>query len=140
MPSTTEEAAVARVLADYYGAFSNACGTLDVHAISPYFHEPALLIGPGGMLAAPTREILSAAFTPAMEGLRAKGFGRSELNVRDIKLLNLTTMLVTGIAMRYKLDGQELEQAGVTYVLAKPASGWKIAVIIAHDTESARHE
>jgi hypothetical protein len=49
-------------------------------------------------------------------------------------------MLVTGIAMRYKLDGQELEQAGVTYVLAKSASGWKIAVLIGHDTESARRE
>ena len=140
MPSTTEEAAVARVLADYYGAFSNACGTLDVHAISPYFHEPALLIGPGGMLAAQARDVLPAAFTPVMEGLRARGFGRSELNIRDVKLLNATTMIVTGVAMRYKLDGQELEQAGVTYVVAKPASGWKIAVVIAHDTESARRE
>ena len=60
--------------------------------------------------------------------------------MRDIKLLNLTTMLVTGIAMRYKLDGQELEQAGVTYVLAKSASGWKITVLIGHDTEARRRE
>jgi len=49
-------------------------------------------------------------------------------------------MLVTGIAMRYKLDGQELEQAGVTYVLAKSASGWKITVLIGHDTEARRRE
>jgi hypothetical protein len=137
---TSEEAAVTRVLADYYNAFTSACSTLDVRAIWPYFNEPSLLIGPGGMLAAPTREILSAAFTPAMEGLRAKGFGRSELNVRDIKLLNLTTMLVTGIAMRYKPDGQELERAGFTYVLHKAASGWKIAVLIGHDKEAARRE
>jgi len=72
MSPTSEEAAVTRVLADYYSAFSGACSTLDVQAIWPYFNEPALLIGPGGMLAAPTREILSAVFTPAMEGLRAK--------------------------------------------------------------------
>jgi len=135
MPFATEKAAVTRVLADYYSAFS----TLDAHAISPYFHEPALLIGPGGMLAAPTRDVLPAVFTPVMEGLRARGFGRSELNIRDVELLNATTMIVTGVAMRYKLDGQELEQAGVTYVLAKPASGgWQITVLIGHDTESAR--
>lgn len=138
MSPTSEEAAVTRVLADYYSAFSGACRTLDVQAIWPYFNEPALLIGPGGMLAAPTREILSAAFTPVMEGLRAKGFG--ELNVRDMKLLNLTTMLVMGIAMRYKPDGQELERAGVTYVLHKAASGWTIAVLIGHDTDAARRE
>jgi hypothetical protein len=140
MSSTAEEAAVTRVLADYYSAFSSACSTLDVHAIWPYFHEPALLIGPGGMLAAPTREVLPTAFTPAMEDLRARGFGRSELNMRDIKLLNATTMLVSGVAMRYKLDGRELERAGVTYVLHKAASGWKIAVLIGHDTESPRRE
>jgi ketosteroid isomerase-like protein len=69
MPLTTEEAAVTRVLADYYSAFS----TLDVHAVLPYFHEPALLIGPGGMLPAPTRDVLPVAFTPVIEGLRATG-------------------------------------------------------------------
>jgi cytochrome b subunit of formate dehydrogenase len=60
--------------------------------------------------------------------------------MRDIKLLNATTMLVTGIAMRYKLDGQELERVGVTYVLHKADSGWKIAVLIGHDTETPRSE
>jgi hypothetical protein len=42
--------------------------------------------------------------------------------------------------MRYKLDGQELDRAGVTYVLAKPPSGWQIAVLIGHDAESERRE
>jgi len=34
-------------------------------------------------------------------------------------------MLVEGVARRYKLDGQELDQAGVTYVLHKADSGPK---------------
>jgi ketosteroid isomerase-like protein len=124
-----EDPAVIRVLAEYYAAFS----TLDVQAVLPYFHEPSLLIGPQGVLAAPTHAILSAAFTPAMDGLRARGFGRSELNVRDVKSLSATATLVTGVALRYRVDGQELERAGITYVLHKVDTRWKIRVLILHD-------
>jgi hypothetical protein len=41
--------------------------------------------------------------------------------------------LVTGVALRYKVDGKELERVGVTYVLHKVDTGWKIAVLILHD-------
>ena len=131
------EAAATQVLADYYSAFS----TLEVRAILPYFHEPALLIGPQGVFAATTSAALTAAFKPAMEGLRAREFGRSELSVQHVKSLSATATLVTGLALRYKLDGQELERVGVTYVLHKAETRWKIAVLIIHDThEVARHE
>jgi hypothetical protein len=41
--------------------------------------------------------------------------------------------LATGVALRYKTDGQELERVGVTYLLYKAESGWKIAVVVLHD-------
>jgi ketosteroid isomerase-like protein len=124
-----EETVVTRVLADYYAAFS----TLEVHAVLPYFHEPSVLIGPQAVLAAPTYAVLTTAITPAMEGLRARGFGRSELSVRNVNSLSATATLVTGVAVRYKVDGQELERVGVTYVLHKADTRWKIAVLIVHD-------
>lgn len=68
-----------------------------------------------------------------MEGLRTKEFGRSELSVGYVKSLSASETLVTGVAIRYKRDGQELERAGVTYVLHKTELGWKIAVIVMHD-------
>jgi len=73
--------------------------------------------------------------SPTMEGFRARGFGRTELSVRNLKLLSATASLVEGVARRYKLDGPELDQAGVTYVLHKANSGWKIAVIVIYDAE-----
>lgn len=118
-----------QVLTDYFAAFS----TLEVHAFLPYFHEPSLLIGPEGMVAAPTPAVLAAAFAPALESLRARGFRRSELSVRLSKTLSETAALITGVAIRYKADGQELERVGVTYVLHKNDTGWKIAVLILHD-------
>ena len=129
--SVTEQPAVIRVLTDYYTAFS----TLDVQAFLPHYHEPSLLIGPQGVLAAPTRAVVATAFAPAIESLRARGFGRSELSLRQSKMLSGTAALVTGVAIRYKVDGQELERVGVTYVLHKNDAGWKIAVVVLHDAE-----
>jgi hypothetical protein len=101
------------MLADYYRAFS----TLEVQAVLPYFHEPSLLMSPQGVLAAPTLAALAGVFTPAMEGLRTREFGRSELSVGFVESLSSSSTLVTGIALRYRSNGQELERVGVTYVL-----------------------
>jgi hypothetical protein len=68
-----------------------------------------------------------------MEGLRARGYGRSELSRPQVHLLSATASLATGVALRYKTDGQELERVGVTYLLYKAESGWKIAVVVLHD-------
>jgi hypothetical protein len=133
---TNSGAAATRVLTEYYRAFS----TLEVQAVLPYFHEPSLFIGPQGVFAASTSAFVEAGFTPAMEGLRARGFARSELSVRNVKSLSATTTLVIGVALRYKLDGQELERVGVTYLLYKSDAGWKIAVLIIHDTNDVTRQ
>ena len=126
-----DQAGVVRVLHDYYSAVS----TLNVDAVLPFFHEPSLMIVPQGVFAATTHAQLATAVRPTLEGFRAKGLGRTELSVRDIKLLSATASLVEGVARQYKLDGQELDQAGVTYVLHKAESGWKIAVLVMHDVK-----
>ena len=123
---SNDQADVIRVLHDYYSAFS----TLNIEAVLPYFHEPSMLIGPQGVFAATTHTMLATAVSPAIEGFRARGFGRTELSVRDFKSLSAMVALVGGVARRYKLDGQELDQANVTYLLHKADSGWKIAVLI----------
>ena len=127
-----DEAAVSRVLTDYVSAF----GTLDVQAILPYYHEPCLLVGPQGVAALPTHAAMAAAFTPMMEGLRAREYDRSDLRMLHIKQLSATAALASGVAVRYRADGQELERVGVSYVLHKAADDrWSIAVTVIHDTD-----
>jgi hypothetical protein len=121
--------AVIQALLDYYAAFNS----LDPHATLPFFHEPTVLIGSQGVLAAPTHDILTPVLATAIESLRARGFRRSELNVRRVDPLSASTTLVTGVAVRYKVDGQELERAGVTYVLQSADNRWRIAVLIVHE-------
>jgi ketosteroid isomerase-like protein len=128
-----DQPAVIRTLLDYYAAFN----TFEVEAVLPYFHEPSLLMGPQGALAAPTHNVLATVFRTAIDSLRARGFGRSELSVRRVESLSPSANLVTGVAIRYTVDGQELERVGVTYVLHNADSRWKIAVLIVHDPNDA---
>jgi ketosteroid isomerase-like protein len=127
-----DKAAVTRLLTDYYAAFS----TLDVQAILPFYFEPCLLVSPGGVVAAPTHAALAATLAPALEGLRAARYARSELTMLHVRQLSLTTALAAGVAVRYKTDGHELERVGVTYLLHKTDSGWKIAGLITHDAHN----
>jgi hypothetical protein len=120
---------VNQVISDYYRDFS----TLNVQAILPYFNEPSLLVGPQGAIPVPDHAALVAVFGPVMEGLRAKGYGRSEFELGYAKSLSASVALIGGIAVRYNADGQLLERVGVTYLLQKTESGWKFATVILHD-------
>ena len=124
--ASNEEAAVRRALADYYSAFS----TLELNAILPYFNEPMLMMNPRGALSAPTHSVLSGIFAPVMEDLKVRGFGRSELTIREVRMLSAATALVLGFAIRFKRSGEELERLGITYAMQKADDRWKIAVII----------
>jgi len=124
-----DQQVIIQPLLDYYAAFN----TLEAHAVLPYFHEPTLLIGPQGVFAAPTHEVLTPVVATLIDSFRARGFGRSELRVERAERLSAGTSLVTGVAIRYKVDGQELERVGVTYVLQSADTRWKIAVLIVHD-------
>lgn len=126
-----EKAAVTQVLDDYYQAFS----TLNLQAILSYFHEPSFLMGQGGVAPTSTHAALAAVLTPALDGLRARGYVRSELSNLRLSQLSSTVALASGTAVRYKADGEELERVGVTYLLHKTNSGWKIAVLVAHDPD-----
>ena len=125
----TRHDAVVGTLQDYYAAFN----TLEVGAVLPYFHQPSLLLGAQGAFAAPTADALTIAVSAVIYSLRGRGFGRSELIVRRVEFLSAGISVVSGIAVRYKVDGEELERVGVTYVLHRVDGRWKIAVLIVHD-------
>jgi hypothetical protein len=124
---------VDQIIADYYRDFS----TLDVQAILPYFNEPSLLVGPRGVIPIPNHAALVAVFGPVMEGLQAKGYGRSEFELGYAKSLSSSAALTGGVAVRYSTEGQQLERVGITYVLHKTENGWKFATVILHDANTS---
>jgi hypothetical protein len=122
---------VNQVIADYYRDFS----TLNVQAILPYFNEPSLLVGPQGVIPIPNHSALVAVFGPVMQGLRAKGYGRSEFEPGYAKSLSSSAALIGGVTVRYNADDQLLERVGITYLLHKTESGWKFATLVLHDPD-----
>ena len=128
-----DKAAVAQVLNDYYRAFS----TLDAEAVKPYFHEPWQLVSPAGVGVGTTCAALAAVFQPFMEAQRARGFAKAELINLHLKRLSAATVIAGGVAVRRKTDGEELERAGVVYLMQKTNAGWQIATIVSHDADDA---
>src|ERR1700722_6460593 len=128
-----DKAAVVQVLTDYYRAFS----TLDAHPVGPYFHEPSQLVGPAGVVPTPQRAAVAAVFQPVMDALRERGFARSELIDLHLKRLSAGTVIAGGIAVRRKADGQELDRAGVVYLLHKTNAGWQFTTVVIHDADDA---
>lgn len=90
--SNNNEDAVNQVLTDYYKAFS----TLTIQSILRYFHQPALLIGPSGVIALPTPEAVVPIFGPVMEGLRQREYHRSEFSLQQLRLLSAPSALAMG--------------------------------------------
>jgi hypothetical protein len=124
-----EEVAVRRVLDEYYSAF----GSLDLDVILPYFHEPAVMIGALGVFTAADRKALGELLGPAIEHMRAQGYARSQLDVRQLTVLSATDALVMGVAVRYNAEGLEISRMGLTYLLHSGQQGWKIAVLTLHE-------
>jgi hypothetical protein len=71
-----------------------------------------------------------------MEGLKARGYARSELMDFHVKQMSENAALVSVSRARYAIDGRELERLGETYMLRRTEAGWKIAVAMIHDPEA----
>ena len=120
---------VTEVLHDYYKAFSS----LDPEVIAPYFHEPCIFVSPQGVTTALTHDDVKAVSRAIAEGLRPRGYKKSDLTALQVKRMSDTAILASGIAVRSKSDGDELERVGVTYLMHKSNDRWKIAVTVIHD-------
>ena len=115
-----------KALHDYYGAFSS----LQLSAIVSYFCEPCMSVGPQGVFSVGTRTELAHALTALVEGLRAKGYEKSEFTDPQLTTLTEQAVLLKGNAVRYLAGGQELERLSISYLLSLTSDGWKIAVMV----------
>ena len=127
-----EEEAISQTFTNYTQAFQ----TLDPRAVLPYFHVPCMFIPPQGVRVLATAADVEALLTQVMEGLKARGYARSELMDLHVKQMSANTDLVSVSRVRYATDGRELERFGETYTLRRTEGGWKIAVAMIHDPDT----
>jgi len=94
-----------------------------------------MFIPPQGVRVLATAADVEALLTQVMEGLKARGYARSELLDRHVKQMRENIALVSVGRIRYATDGRELERFGETYTVRKTEAGWKIVVAMIHDAD-----
>jgi hypothetical protein len=99
-------------------------------AIVSYYCEPSITVSSQGLFSAASRTALAAFLTPMIDGLRAKGYGRSEFVQARVTAVGESDALVQGVAVRYTSAGSEMERIPIAYLMHRRDAGWKIAALV----------
>ena len=111
---------------DYNDVFSRG----DLSAIGQHCNVPFVVISSQGVEVLPTMSEIEGFYGSILRDLRERGYSHSTRSELHVKLLEQTTALASGVFVRHKTDGSELETLGATYVLRKTEGEWKIAVMM----------
>jgi len=130
MPDDRES--ILHVLQGVEAAFSE----LDLPRWLSHFHSFYVLMAPQGVIAPSSDTEAATLLRPLIEGLRARGYARSELNRGTVKLLSTTTALAAVEWIRRKADEEEIERLAATYAFFKGGNGWKIVMVTVHPVET----
>jgi hypothetical protein len=76
---------------------------------------------------------LKQRFPASRKAMTDKGYGRSQMPVRNVCVLAPTVAIVSGRGVRYLTDGSEMAAFGWTYTLIKGQAGWRMTAIFTHD-------
>ena len=126
-----DEQVVTQVFRDYLESFRS----LKPDGVVPYCDVPCLFISAQGVRVMNTTGEVAAFIAQLMEGLKARGFARSELPELKVSQMSAHIVMVSVQRIRYKADGHELERLGETYVFRKKAESWKIVTAMTHDAD-----
>lgn len=108
---------------------------LDARAVAAYFHEPALFIGPPGVVALATHADVERFFRQVMAELPARGYAGTELVGLSEQRLQDDLAVFSGTGIWRNAAGQELQRFGMTYSWRRtgPTPGdWRIVVAMVH--------
>ena len=128
-----EKTAADHALRDYNDAF----GRGDLSAIGQHCNVPFVAFiyssqGSQGVKVCATISEIEAFYGGVQRPLREHGYSHSTVSELHVKLFDQTTALASGVFVRHKTDGSELETIGATYLLLKTEGIWKIAVVFRH--------
>ena len=121
-----ERTAVDHAFRDYNDVFSRG----DLSGIGQHCNVPFVVISSQGVEVLPTMSEIEGFYGGILRDLRERGYSHSLRLELHVKLLEQTTALASGVFVRQKTDGSELETIGATYVLRKTEGEWKIAVMM----------
>jgi hypothetical protein len=124
---------VSQWFAEYLSAYA-ACGRgeSDTASLLAYYGVPLLLTTDYGFAALTSDDQVIAAVQPQVDGMRAAGYGRSEVIGSEVTVLNATSALYRGTFSRQRSDGSEISQLTATYLVTDGPAGRRISVLAVH--------
>jgi hypothetical protein len=96
------------------------------------FHIPWIYLNPDGTRLFESREETAALFEESLASIVPRGWARSEFPNPTVCVLSLGAATVSGNFYRYKTDGSVLSEHGVTYVVGKTETGWRVVSLASH--------
>jgi ketosteroid isomerase-like protein len=126
-----DEADIRRLMDEYRDAYI----AMDSHRVAAVFHQPYMFLASHTAETLATRKEVEDSVRPFLASLKARGYARSDWKNMRVKSFGNGIAIVSSGVVRYKADGSVLETVGLTYLLRKEPTGWKIAVLTPHSPE-----
>jgi hypothetical protein len=124
---------VSQWFGEYLDAFA-ACGRGESGTASllAYYGVPLLLTTDDGFFALTSGDQVVAAVQQQVDGMRASGYGRSEILGSEVTVLNSTSALYRGTFSRHRSDGGEISRLTATYLVTDGPMGRRISALAVH--------
>jgi hypothetical protein len=124
---------VSQWFGEYLNAFA-ACGRGESGTASllAYYGVPLLLTTDDGFFALTSGDQVVAAVQQQVDGMRASGYGRSEILDSEVTVLNSTSALYRGTFSRHRSDGGEISRLTATYLVTDGPMGRRISALAVH--------
>lgn len=124
---------VSRWFGEYLVAFA-ACGRGESGAASllAYYGVPLLLTTDDGFFALTSGDQVVAAMQQQVDGMRAAGYGHSEVLGSQVTVLNARSALYHGTFSWHKTDGGEISRPTLTYLVTDGPAGRRISALAVH--------
>jgi hypothetical protein len=124
---------VSQWFGEYLGAFA-ACGRgeRDTASLLRYYGVPLLVTTDAGFSPLTRDEEVVATLQRQIDGMRADGYGHSEVLGSEVVVLNSTSALYRGTFSRQGSDGGEIGRLTATYLVTDGAAGRRISALAVH--------
>jgi len=117
---------------DIFWSYTRAFQALDAKAVATFFHEPAMLITPRGVLALPNTWAVEQAYAEIMDPLRGGPYASTEFSSASQRVLSDELVELSGNGTWVDRGGRRYMPFGFTYTLRRTELGYRIAVALVH--------
>src|ERR687888_2013059 len=119
---------VSRWFSEYLDTFA-ACGRgeRDAASLLAYYGVPLLLATDDAFVALTSDDQVIAAAQRQVDGMRAADYHHSDALSSEVTVLNATSALYRGAFSRRRVDGSQISQLTVTYLVTDGSAGRRIS-------------